>query len=272
MAGSSYTEGTRRAYGLSAFTEVRRPPDGRAVLHASPAPTWADGYETVPTPVVGAAVDMLLRYSTFGDDDAFDRALRGAAVLESLGPEGRARAGFEEDVARELAACLEAVTADLSAPNLRLAARLGWVACFDGEDGGYVPPCTYDQAAAMSRGTAGSVAALVERASEMIGSEFGGLATYGIRLSSMADADTYVDYFTADGTLLDLSVSDVPISKADATRLLSYYILGRIETPDFAPVRRLGIVNPRLNRLWYCDVREVNDAFVSVVLDRMAEL
>lgn len=73
------------------------------------------------------------------------------------------------------------------------------------------------------------------------------------------------DYLTKD-TLWDLKVSkDAPKNKY-TLQLLMYYIMGRHSIhKEFQNIKKLGIFNPRLNKVYLLDVENINDEIIQEV-------
>lgn len=73
------------------------------------------------------------------------------------------------------------------------------------------------------------------------------------------------DFLTAD-TLWDMKVSKSTPTSKHTLQLLMYYIMGQhSEKPEFSGIKKLGIFNPRLNRVYLADVSSVPDETIKIV-------
>ena len=73
------------------------------------------------------------------------------------------------------------------------------------------------------------------------------------------------DFLTAD-TLWDLKVSKSAPTSKHTLQLLMYYIMGKHSgKPEFAGIKKIGIFNPRLNRVYLLDVSAIPDETIKTV-------
>lgn len=73
------------------------------------------------------------------------------------------------------------------------------------------------------------------------------------------------DFLTED-TLWDFKVSNSGPKPAHTLQVLVYYIMGLHSThPEFASIKKLGIFNPRLNRIYRMDISQIDPEIINQV-------
>lgn len=73
------------------------------------------------------------------------------------------------------------------------------------------------------------------------------------------------DYLTAD-TLWDFKVSKTKPNKDQTLQLLVYYLMGMQSIhPEFQSIEKLGLYNPRQNKVFRLDLTDISDEILEMV-------
>lgn len=213
-----------------------------------------DGYtlsesENIHPSLVGMAVDYLTRFmSGTSVEAAFSISLLGASVIG------------EEQEAHNL---LEKITG-LDELSISSACKLvGYDVCFRGNPQAYkdVDGIVPDS------DTIANIRTMVERSLHFI-NQYGPITKSGFNFeggytSTITSGDG--DFLTHD-TLWDFKVSKKGLLANQTLQLLVYYIMGLHSIhPDFQGIKRLGVFNPRLNRVYLMDVADISQETIETV-------
>jgi hypothetical protein len=213
-------------------TFVMRTLEDGSTLHAD---------ENIHSGIVGLTVDYLTRYSLGAlPEEAFRISLMGAII-----------AG-EDLYAKKLLNDVSGLD-DLSISN---ACKLsGFDVCFRAGMMGYKPVDEINP----DKTTIENIRTMVERSIRFM-DEYGPLTKDGFtfpgaytELISTGDGD-----FLTKDTLWDFKVSIKDPTNAHTLQLLIYYLMGkRTNLKEFQTIERLGIYNPRLNKVYVLDTKNI---------------
>lgn len=207
--------------------------------------------ETTSPQLIGTTVDYLTRFMLENDvQGAFDVALRGASIVDKL-PE--AKKNMESIIGLD----------DWSIENAVYLAHY---------DSAYrVGPLFFQPLASEnepSLETIDNIKVMVERSLSVF-KEYGPVTRCGFTMPG-----AYTDMilagdgdFLTENVLWDMKVSTSPrIDKNVTLQLLVYYLMGRRSTdPAFDTISTLGVFNPRLNKVYYCNIADIPSDVVSAV-------
>jgi hypothetical protein len=205
--------------------------------------------ENVPPRLVGLAVDYLTRSLVYREPlDAFYVSLTGAAMID------------ERDMATDLAMAV----VDLSPQSIRNACQLaGYDVCFRAGVDLYKPVADILPDSV----TTDHIRCMVERSLRFF-DRYGPVIEDGVTFAGgyTPTVDSGDGDFLTRGTLWDFKVSVSAPTKEHTLQLLIYYLLGRHSNDEnLRAVERLGIFNPRLNRVYVINVCEIWDEVIRAV-------
>jgi hypothetical protein len=205
--------------------------------------------ENIHASLVGLAVDYLTRTMTYGKPlEAFAISIDGAAIIG------------EEDRAIKMAQSVK----DLSPKSITLACQLsGYDVCFRSSPLAYRPV----QYISPDKDTIGNIEVMVNRAMRFF-KEYGPVVEEGFTFTGgytdTVDAGDG-DFVTGD-TLWDFKVSVNEPSKDHTLQLLMYYLMGkRSENENLHGIEKLGIFNPRLNKVYLMSVSDIPMEMIEAV-------
>ncbi|HAQ62925.1 MAG TPA: hypothetical protein DCR23_00510 [Ruminococcaceae bacterium] len=77
------------------------------------------------------------------------------------------------------------------------------------------------------------------------------------------------DFLTSD-TLWDFKVSKNGPKSSHTLQLLMYYIMGQHSgKPEFKSIKRIGIFNPKLNKVYQYDISDIPDEVIKIIEDEV---
>ncbi|KAA6204631.1 MAG: hypothetical protein DU429_09060 [Candidatus Tokpelaia sp.] len=220
--------------------------------------------ENIHPSLIGLAVDYMTRAISSGNiENAFSISLRGAALIGEMAH------------ARSLLKKLEPfIAATGKTPNLwhdavTAACQLsGYDVCFRAGSALYTKPV---QDIAPDKDTINNVKLMVERSMSFF-AQYGPVVQDGVIFSFEAFSSVVTsgdgDFATAD-TLWDFKVSKAEPTKDHTLQLLMYWIMGQrcngAKFAYFKNLTRLGVFNPRLNKVYTLDISDISPQIIQEV-------
>ena len=208
-----------------------------------------EAVENIHAGLIGLAVDYLTRTLLYGNPlDAFKISIKGATRIG------------EHEQAIEKA---QSIT-DLSPTSITAACQLaGYDVCFRAGIAYYKPV----QEILPDDNTIKNIEIMVNRAI-LFFKEYGPVVEEGFTFqdgytSTVSTGDG--DFITAD-TLWDFKVSVAEPKKEHTLQLLMYYLMGKRSTnKNLHSIKRLGMFNPRLNKVYLLNISDIPDGVISAV-------
>lgn len=205
--------------------------------------------ENIATSLVGTAVEYLTRYNSgTAAHEAFKISLRGASKIQEI------------DYAEEL---LEKING-LDERSITNACMLsGFDVCFRANPVLYKPVKVIEP----DSFTIGNIRTMVSRSLKFI-EKYGAITKAGFTfdggytdLITSGDGD-----FLTETTLWDFKVSNKSPTNVHALQLLIYYLMGtRSIHKEFQHIRYLGVFNPRLNKVYLCEIDNIAPSILKIV-------
>lgn len=205
--------------------------------------------ENIHSVLIGMAVDYLTRVQIGTPvEEAFKISLQGARNVN------------ESTLANQL---LDTVN-ELDDRSIESACKLvGFDVAFRNSIAAYKPV----QAIQPDAATISNVRAMVKRSKDFV-SEYGpiiqdGFTFQGAYTNKITTGDG--DFLTKD-TLWDFKVSKNPPTSKHTLQLFVYYLMGTCSVHKFFDsIKRLGMFNPRLNKVYLLNINEITDEVVAQV-------
>lgn len=207
------------------------------------------GQERIHPTTMGMIVDYLTRWQ-YGDkiDDAFQISIFGGI-----------RSG-------KLTECMGYVNGivDMSDDSILNACK---AVTFDSYTRTGMPPTIMPEDISIDHNTCENVRIMVERGVRFL-KEYGPIIESGFRFpggyTNTVDSGDG-DFITKD-TLWDFKVSKNPPTKDHTLQLAMYYIMGKHSINDvFDDISKIGIYNPRLDRMYTLDMDEVDSSVIGSI-------
>uniref|UniRef100_UPI0036D2A588 hypothetical protein n=1 Tax=Streptomyces atratus TaxID=1893 RepID=UPI0036D2A588 len=211
------------------------------------------GEENIHSTLIGLSVDYLTRF-TMGTslEKTFKISLRGASIV------------IESDYAEEL---LNGISG-LDDNSIENACKLvGFDTAFRAGIAGYKPVHTIQP----DFSTISNIRTMVER-SRTFNDNYGPIVKDGFtfeggytQLISSGDGD-----FLTETTLWDFKVSKKDPTNKNTLQLLIYYLMGLHSIHEnFQEIEKLGVFNPRLNKVYLLDINDIPSEIISEVSSKV---
>ena len=217
--------------------------------------------ENIHASLIGLAVDYLTRFMMgTSAEEAFKISLQGALCLDLFLNSASGKKGLALRNAKKLLKGIEGLDDESVINACKL---VGYDVCFRAGIMGYKPVEEINP----DSDTIGNIVIMVKR-SLAFWKEYGSIIKDGFTFEggytdivSLGDGD----YLTKD-TLWDFKVSkDEPKSK-HTLQLLMYYIMGCHSIhPEFKEIEKLGIFNPRKNKVYIADISSISSEIIEKV-------
>lgn len=205
--------------------------------------------ENIPLSIVGIVIDYMTRYLLIGDaKNCFRVSLTGAISVN------------ETDKANEL---LEQING-LNDQSIVAACKLvGYDICFRES------PDLYQSVDNISpdNQSINNIKSMIIRSMAFV-NEFGPIIKEGITFEGgYTDKITNGDGdFVTKGTIWDIKLSPEGINTINTLQLLIHYIMGKHSNyPELQEIYKIGFFNPRLNRIYLLDTKEIDKEIIDTV-------
>ena len=217
--------------------------------------------ENIHASLIGLAVDYLTRFMMgTSAEEAFKISLQGALCLDLFLNSASGKKGLALRNAKKLLKGIEGLDDESVINACKL---VGYDVCFRAGIMGYKPVEEINP----DSDTIGNIVIMVKR-SLAFWKEYGPIMKDGFTFEGgytdiVSSGDG--DYLTKD-TLWDFKVSkDEPKSK-HTLQLLMYYIMGCHSIhPEFKEIEKLGIFNPRKNKVYIADISSISSEIIEKV-------
>ena len=207
--------------------------------------------ETVSGGEIGMAVDYLTRYQLTGNlAEAFTISLKGAEKIGKLGTAEKLLKKIHSLDKDSVLAAIELSSFDVVVRNPMAFINGGWNPARD-----------------VSDETIKNIQIMVKRCLQLF-EKYGPVADYelvfpGAYTDNVSSGDA--DYMTAD-TLWDIKTTKTDINIDETFQLLLYYLLSQhSELDKYKNIERIGIYNPRLNKVHLIAVDDIDKRILSYI-------
>lgn len=214
--------------------------------------------ENVHASIIGMVVDYMTRF-TMGTDisEAFRISVKGATMAEALGKKNSLKEikGYLKGIKglddKSISNACKAVTFDVWFRNPASAILA--------KGAGEINP---------DKDTIQNIRIIIER-SKAFWDKYGPITVDGFTFEKKGYTDVVDsgdgDFLTAD-TLWDFKVSKSAPKSAQTLQILMYYIMGKHSgKKEFNNIKKIGIFNPRLNKVYQLDMNSVPDEVIKAV-------